>query len=395
MSKLTVIVAAGVLAALAVCAQPAAEAVVINVRDFGAVGDGATEDGAAIQRAVEAVNALPEDVRPTLLFPPGKYLVTGSDNFSEMGTREGVAAITHANVTLMAHGATLTVPDDYRWERTTVGGDEEDHVAQGIFAVGPNFTMHGGVLDGNLPEREVLRGPRVAGYGGSELGLRIEAPGARIHDVVMRNWGTDCAYVSAQAEFFDCTFERGRRLGVAVVIREEDVGPENPIRFIGCRFIHNSRYPEGIPNNPGAGIDIECEGGQASVHLVDCFFAENRTYSVYISAGAVNTLIQGCTLHGSINLQPSNLGGHRILRNYFGPRSYLYAVYGNATDAPSAVIGNVFEDTPAVMFRDSGDYPNGWTIADNVFLSREIHGVGRLKGEGHVVRGNIFTAPEE
>jgi hypothetical protein len=395
MNMLKAVVAAGIILLLPFEGQSAPEAPLINVRDFGAVGDGVTEDGVAIQRAVEALNALPEHMRPTLLFPPGTYVITGSDNFSEMGTREGIAEITHANVTVLAHGATLTVPDDYHWERTTVGGDERDHFAQGIFALGANFTMHGGVLDGNLQNREVRRGPRVAGYGGSEMGLRIGAPGARIHGVVLRNWGTDCCYVSAQAEFHDCTFEGGRRLGVAVVLREQNVGPEEPIRFLGCRFLRNSRYPEGIPNNPGAGIDIECEGGQASVHLIDCLFAENRTYAVYISAGAVNTVIQGCTLHGSINMQPSNLGGHRILRNYFGPGSYLYAVYGNATDAPSAVIGNVFEDTPAVMFRDSGDYPSGWTIADNVFLSREIQGVGRLKGEGHVVRGNVFTAPGE
>jgi hypothetical protein len=365
--------------------------VVVNVHDFGATGDGVTEDGAAIERAVDHLNALPDAARPTLLFPPGSYIITGSSDFSEVGTTEGVKAITHANVTVLAWGAELRVPDTYRWERTTVGGDERDHFAQGLRAEGRNFTLYGGVLNGNLENREVLRGPTVAGYGGAEIGLRLQAPGARVFGTVSQGWGTDCCYVSDRAELFDCVFERGRRLGAAVVVRDLDIPAEAPIRFLNCSFVDNSQYAEDICNNPGAGIDIENEGGTAAVHLINCVFSGNRTYAIYISAGARDTLIEGCAIHGSINLQPSNLGGHRIIGNYFGPGSYLYAVYGNATDAPSAVIGNTFEDAPAVCFRDSEDHPNRWTIARNVFLGPEVKGVGRLLGEGHVVADNTFA----
>jgi len=190
---------------------------VVNVRDFGATGDGVTADGAAIEKAVDHLNALPESARPTLLFPPGRYLITGSSNFAEPATKQGVKAINHDNVTILAWGAELRVPASYCWQRTTVGGDERDHFAQGILANGRNLTLRGGVLNGNLENRPVIRGPAVAGYGGDEMGLRINAPGARIFGSVFQGWGTDCCYVTAQAEFLDCTFERGRRLGVAVV----------------------------------------------------------------------------------------------------------------------------------------------------------------------------------
>ena len=93
-------------------------------------------------------------------------------------------------------------------------------------------------------------------------------------------------------------------------------------------------------------------------------------------------------------MQPSNLGGHRIIGNYFGPGSYLYAVYGNSTDAPSALVGNTFENTPAVTFRTSGDYPNGWVIARNVFLSPDVKSVGLLRSEGHVARDNTFAGAD-
>ncbi len=369
--------------------------VLVNVRDFGAVGDGVTKDGGAIEKAVDYLNALPASVRPTLLFPPGTYIITGSSNLSAALTRQGIKRIQHDNVTILAWGAELRVPDDYRWQRTAVGGDEQDHFSQGFLVDGRNLTLRGGVLNGNLENRTVVRGPAVAGYGGDEMGLRINAPGARIFGTVFKGWGTDCAYVMAQAEFVDCTFERGRRLGVAVVVSEHnEVSADDPIRFVNCRFVENSRYPDDICNNPGAGIDIENEGGTAAVHLINCFFAGNRTYAIYLSAGARDTLIQDCVIHGRVNLQPSNLGGHRFIGNYFGPGSYFYAVYGNATDAPSALIGNTFENTFAVIFRTSSDYPNGWTIARNMFLGQEVKDVGRVMGQGHIVRDNTFAGAD-
>ena len=181
---------------------------------------------------------------------------------------------------------------------------------------------------------------------------------------VFKGWGTACTYVTARAEFFDCTFERGHRLGVALVVSEEnEIEPEDPIQFVNCRFIENSRYPEDICNNPAADIDIKNEGGTAAVQFVTCFFAGNRTHAIYLSNGARNTLFQGCVIHGRINVQPSNLGGHRFIKNFFGPGSYLYALYGHSIDAPSALTGNTFENTLVVIFRNSADYPNGWTIA--------------------------------
>ena len=48
--------------------------------------------------------------------------------------KQGVKAISHDNVTLEAWGAELRVPPDYRWQRTAVGGDENDRFAQGFYA---------------------------------------------------------------------------------------------------------------------------------------------------------------------------------------------------------------------------------------------------------------------
>lgn len=52
----------------------------VNVKDFGAVGDGIADDKAAIQ---DAVNALPE--KGILVFPEGRYLIKGYNQYVTIG----------------------------------------------------------------------------------------------------------------------------------------------------------------------------------------------------------------------------------------------------------------------------------------------------------------------
>jgi hypothetical protein len=54
----------------------------VSVKDFGATGDGTTDDTAAIQLAIDAFNAVRATSPATLMFPAGKYRVTGSLNFT-------------------------------------------------------------------------------------------------------------------------------------------------------------------------------------------------------------------------------------------------------------------------------------------------------------------------
>jgi hypothetical protein len=62
----------------------------INVKDFGAKGDGVTDDTVAIQAAIDAVNGTSSLVGQTglkainaLYFPPGDYIVNGTINISD------------------------------------------------------------------------------------------------------------------------------------------------------------------------------------------------------------------------------------------------------------------------------------------------------------------------
>ena len=48
----------------------------VSVKDFGAVGDGVTDDTTAIQNAIDAVNSLPTTNRPVVYFPSGRYAIS-------------------------------------------------------------------------------------------------------------------------------------------------------------------------------------------------------------------------------------------------------------------------------------------------------------------------------
>lgn len=49
----------------------------LNVKDFGAIGNGSADDTVAIQNAIDYVNSLPQvPKKPTVYFPAGRYLIT-------------------------------------------------------------------------------------------------------------------------------------------------------------------------------------------------------------------------------------------------------------------------------------------------------------------------------
>jgi len=126
----------------------AADKVPLNVRDFGAKGDGVTKDTVALQKALDTCA---ENVGSTVLVPEGVYL-TGS-------------LILHANTTLQlaTRANLLGSPDtaDYpvvnvRWE----GEFREGHRALLSAANAANVTITGGAIFGPPLPLGKLRSPR-------------------------------------------------------------------------------------------------------------------------------------------------------------------------------------------------------------------------------------------
>ena len=81
----------------------------VSVKDFGAVGDGTTDDTAAIQAAVDALSQA--GVGGVVRLPAGTYKVTSSINIT---WPNGSDANTPAHITLQGDGADITYIYDFR-----------------------------------------------------------------------------------------------------------------------------------------------------------------------------------------------------------------------------------------------------------------------------------------
>lgn len=101
---------------------------VVNVRDFGAVGDGVTDDTEAIEAALAA------GAGKTVFFPRGNYIVNGETNFS-----------IQANTAILGAG----------WQTTAITTVNETGQLPYLFLVtGDNVSIEGLSFDGGRPETE-------------------------------------------------------------------------------------------------------------------------------------------------------------------------------------------------------------------------------------------------
>jgi hypothetical protein len=75
----------------------------LNVRDFGAVGDGAADDAAAVQAAFDAV----ETLGGTLYFPPGKYLFGSQVTLNRDYASSGSNFVGERNLKISGYGAEI------------------------------------------------------------------------------------------------------------------------------------------------------------------------------------------------------------------------------------------------------------------------------------------------
>src|SRR5262245_36471690 len=76
-------------------AQSAPSSLAINVRDYGAIGDGINDDTASIYNALAALSSLPGG-RGAIVFPAGIYRITQSINLTPN--------ITSGNITIAGTG---------------------------------------------------------------------------------------------------------------------------------------------------------------------------------------------------------------------------------------------------------------------------------------------------
>jgi polygalacturonase len=202
----------------AACAVPLSSAVLVDVRDKGAKGDGQSNDTAAIQAAVDAVAG----TGGTVLVPGGTYMVdaAGKDRIrlkSDVTLRLARGAVIKAMPTSAKKYAVLSISG------------------------ASNVTVVGGTLEG---ERDRHHGK--IGEGG--MGIRIDrgADTVTISGVTARKMWGDGFYVqdAKDVRFCGVVADGNRRQGLSIV----DAGGVTVIDSV----FKNTRG-----TRPSAGIDLE------------------------------------------------------------------------------------------------------------------------------------------
>ncbi|BBX17974.1 hypothetical protein CRI77_22020 [Mycolicibacterium duvalii] len=221
------------LIALAACARPQNR--VVNVRDHGAVGDGAANDAAAIRAAAAAV-----EPGGTLLFPAGSYL------FAELNPSEGAAIRFdgRSDVTVEFESGAELVMD-------TVDPATDLGTSHGILVRGPasNIRLR------NVRIRWTTRATRSMGDGIRIVGCPTD------NDETPVGWDGPPAPITG-VEITDCDIRSAAQSGVILIgvsditvrrLRVHDTAADG-LHFNACRRVTVDDYVAGDNGDDGLAL---------------------------------------------------------------------------------------------------------------------------------------------
>ena len=234
----------------------------VSVKDYGAVGDGVTDDTAAIQAAL--------NVGGEVFFPPGTYKISDSLDVKSSTTVH------------VASGATIKSAASIAWLDT---GMLEIRGRTNVQIVGA------GIIDGNKANNAAGRTYGVLVYNSTYVcvdgGLYVtNMPG-------LNSAGTNggdgiIVYGASSASIYigSVTCDANVRQGISLVAG-------NGITVNGARLLNTTG------TNPGAGIDIEADvpGTLLNVSIVGCLFDGNYR-SLQINS-ASHVTVSGCIMRNA------------------------------------------------------------------------------------------------
>ena len=266
--------------AVELCAKAPTSKMVVNVKEKGAQGDGATNDSIAIQAAIDKIAG----TGGTVFVPDGVYMVDSTN-----GIRLG------SDMTLrLSNGAVIkAIPNINPGYNVLV----IDRVS--------NVMIVGGVLAGERNEHKGLEG---------EWGMGVyvrDATNLVIEGVTARDaWG-DGFYVTGQSrnvKFCSVTADNNRRQGLSIISAEDVV-------------IKDSIFKNTGGTAPQSGIDIEPNKNESvkNVRILNSQIFNNKGFGilVHVSPPQFNNFVAGIIIDGNL-ISNNDLGGvelHRTSEN--------------------------------------------------------------------------------
>ncbi|AMR27444.1 hypothetical protein A0257_10280 [Hymenobacter psoromatis] len=395
-------------------------------KDFGAVGDGRTNDQAAFEKAADFFNKralTPAGTAPAVLaIPKGVYLVGRQD---AAGNGADVLALTGCrNLRIEGQDSTRTFiryADGLRYGAFDPATRQPYESPKAFFTdwawgakVGvcislqkcENVEVSGLNLDGNSPHSV------VGGHWG-DTGIQLNYDGIFIGEsrritlrgLALHHFGRDGIQVlnhlakelgdplveTIRLENLTCTYNGRQGLSVTGV---------NGLRAVNCSFSHTGRVlipalGKALFSNPGAGVDLEPEGGFVqNVRFDNCRMVDNAGQGLVADRPGNSHTTQNIVVNNSLIWGTTNWSAWVTQPGFLFQDCRIYGAFVHGCRADNAAeatrfVGCTFEDRPyrgqpayGVFEMHSDSYARRMSFTNCRFIGTRsylIHAIPQLK----------------
>ena len=364
----------------------------VSVKDFGAVGDGTTDDTAAIQLAFNAAN------NKTLLFNEGTYLVSKSSSDYILEVPSSISIVgTEGQVTIKLNAATGTA---YMLGRATASS---------------HFSMEGIILNGNstvltgincngvhLPEATVIKSKNNAYLNLKDQGSAVGGKG------IYANSSTFVSEINVENDTFS------------------NISTNAIQSYKGLQITVKDCYATGLltsftdlnPLPSGVNVRTKCT---IKNNVANCSASFNSSHSVFSLLGDDVECTGNKVTGGGVQIVVHDLAGNTLhLRNYVVSDNMLWnslgngitinqnsATYGNNSNAQVVVSNNNIYSPALTGISVVGAYVgsgatlgstviSGNTVVDgltNTLVPDAAAGISLLGTVNTVVDSNVIISP--
>jgi hypothetical protein len=320
-----------------------------SVREFGASGDGVTDDTDAMQAAADWLCAHPS---ATLVYPPGTYLVDRVVGWSDVvgGLRShSVAYVGCHHVKISGYGARIEVKGDFvKSPNGEVEGFGVRAAFADRFAVTPflfedahHFVLEGFEIDGNVTETTVSD-PGVLLIEGPEHGVSTgNCHDYRLVDLNVHHMNADgiligTGTIDENVEIRGAILANNARNGLSIIQARDVWVVDSVLRDSGVVGSAPDSYPAHSPAR-GAAMEADCTPEHAT-------WGEERSRCPGFAI-AGNILFEGVTVTGNLGGGISAPYGDRT-GNVTIRRSFIANPPGEGGAAVTlGIAGGVLEDS--------------------------------------------------
>lgn len=326
---------------------------IIRVADFGAKGDGKTDDTRAIQAAINAVPARGGE----LVFDKGTYLIShvllirDKTDFSLKGNRSVIRMKAGVPYVRDKSVLSLLTVRKFRMEYLTLDGNRQQRGSVDK-ETGNSCLILTNVADGYLDQISVKNAPMDGVY----INEHDNSAALQVRDLTFRDFRASdnirqgmTIIVGRNIQIIGGEIRNTRGIGPAAGI---DVEPNSVSASSHDIYIKNVAFV----NNAGSGVLLSDEKKDSRrVSITDCTFDGN-------GAGITNMFdevkISGCTFKNHNNTNPKAIGARAII-DLRGPRvkriwvtnnrfeqntGPYFGLYLSSNNKESWIVGNTFSD---------------------------------------------------